>query len=632
MLKVDRISVMNMENAIRGARNPLNSWARMDSEYDDEGNLIREVGQRHYIDSNGKKQLSAINIVREEGDWANWKKRLAAQMLSKQEPELAERQTMIAYNKKVREFDEINALTNNAIKKKLLRSFADDCESAAVHLKAAALPGQASHVIIPFPDIKDGEIYAPQYKDGTIVSLIRFPHEGIFQIPTLKVNNRNKEAKELLGNARDAVGINHSTAERLSGADFDGDSVLVIPNPEGKLIKSMAPLEGLKNFDTVSSYGREAFPPDKRTWKTVKDDKAFHEQRQMGMISNLITDMTLQGASPEELARATRHSMVIIDSEKHDLNWRQSEKDNNIKELKQRYQNGGGVSTLISRAKSPIRVPLRADFYDNMIDPKTGEIHWKEKMIKTTDPVTGEVTYKYPTKRKKNPKTGEYYDSDERKTTETTKMAKVLSEGKSAHELSSGTKMEGIYADYADNLHQLANLARKTMVNLENIKYNKSANKMYAEEVKSIKDKLDNALRNKPLENKAQAIASAKLNMWMKENPDADFADKKKHGGLFLAEARQRMGSAKNRIRLTPKEWEAIQAGAITHSMFTEVLNNTDLDLIKEYATPRNFTSKMSKAEARYAKSLLDAGNYTAAEIAEMFGVSTSTLYRAVES
>ena len=40
MLKVERISVMNMENAIRGARNPLNSWARMDSYYDNNGNFI----------------------------------------------------------------------------------------------------------------------------------------------------------------------------------------------------------------------------------------------------------------------------------------------------------------------------------------------------------------------------------------------------------------------------------------------------------------------------------------------------------------------------------------------------------------------------------------------------------------
>ena len=40
MIKIDKISVMNLENAIRGARNPLNSWARMDSEYDGDGNFI----------------------------------------------------------------------------------------------------------------------------------------------------------------------------------------------------------------------------------------------------------------------------------------------------------------------------------------------------------------------------------------------------------------------------------------------------------------------------------------------------------------------------------------------------------------------------------------------------------------
>ena len=40
MLKVERISVCNMENAIRGARNPMNSWARMDSYYNDNGDFI----------------------------------------------------------------------------------------------------------------------------------------------------------------------------------------------------------------------------------------------------------------------------------------------------------------------------------------------------------------------------------------------------------------------------------------------------------------------------------------------------------------------------------------------------------------------------------------------------------------
>lgn len=40
MLKIERTSVMNFENAVRGARNPLNSWARMDSTYDEHGNYI----------------------------------------------------------------------------------------------------------------------------------------------------------------------------------------------------------------------------------------------------------------------------------------------------------------------------------------------------------------------------------------------------------------------------------------------------------------------------------------------------------------------------------------------------------------------------------------------------------------
>ena len=40
MLTVDRICVMNFENAIRGARNPMNSWAKMDSYYDEGGRFV----------------------------------------------------------------------------------------------------------------------------------------------------------------------------------------------------------------------------------------------------------------------------------------------------------------------------------------------------------------------------------------------------------------------------------------------------------------------------------------------------------------------------------------------------------------------------------------------------------------
>ena len=40
MIKIERVSVMNFDNAIRGARNPMNSWAKLDSAYDEEGNFV----------------------------------------------------------------------------------------------------------------------------------------------------------------------------------------------------------------------------------------------------------------------------------------------------------------------------------------------------------------------------------------------------------------------------------------------------------------------------------------------------------------------------------------------------------------------------------------------------------------
>lgn len=595
------------------------------NEYNDAGELVREVGQRHYIDKNGKKQLSAINIMTEEGDWSHWKKRLASQMLAKQRPELAQRQLGLAYDKKRREFEDINALTNTAIKEKMLMTFADECDSMSVHLKAAALPGQQSHVLIPFTDLKPDEVYAPNYKQGEIVSLVRFPHEGTFQMPTLRVNNRGKsaaEARALLGNAPDAIGINKQVANQLSGADFDGDTVLVIPNPNGKLLESMPPLKGLKDFDT-DMYARDKFPEGKNNWTPVKDT-TFNEQMEMGKISNLIMDMTLKGAKPDELARATRHSMTIIDAKKHDLNWKQSEKDNDIAELRLRYQGKkqGGASTLITKAKKETSVPERKQLYKTYINKDTGEIDWYHKNE------AGE--YDRLTNRKvkrKDKKTGEYVLTDKNAMQKST----MMKEEKDAHNLSSGTKMEEIYADYANSMKAMANEARKEAVNLGNMKYNKEAAKAYAPEVSSILNKLNDALKNKPLEQKAQILANYKLRMWKNENPTAEFEDIKKHSGNFLKEARQRMGSAKHRIKLTPKEWEAIQAGAITHNRFMQILQNTDIDEIKEYATPREYVSKLSKNEIAYAKNLLSQGRYNQAEIADLLGVSVSTLMRAVE-
>lgn len=94
--------------------------------------------------------------------------------------------------------------------------------------------------------MKDDEVYAPNYKNGETIALIRYPHGGTFEIPILTVNNKQPEAKRVLGNAIDAVGINSKVAERLSGADFDGDTVMVIPTGGKTKIKSTPYLDGLK--------------------------------------------------------------------------------------------------------------------------------------------------------------------------------------------------------------------------------------------------------------------------------------------------------------------------------------------------------------------------------------------------
>ena len=59
---------------------------------------------------------------------------------------------------------------------------------------------------------------------------------------------------------------------------------------------------------------------------------------EMDKISNLITDMILGGATEPELARAVRHSMVVIDASKHNLDYTRSYQENEIESLKLKYQ------------------------------------------------------------------------------------------------------------------------------------------------------------------------------------------------------------------------------------------------------------------------------------------------------
>ena len=554
-------------------------------------------GESYYYDKNGKKQLSLINKRAEEGDWGDWADKLPSQFLSKQSMSLIKKQLNLAEADKQAEFDDICSLTNPTVKKVLLKSFADDCDAAAEHLKAAALPRQKYQVILPLTSIKDNEVYAPNYRNGETVALVRFPHGGTFEIPILKVNNKQPEGLRVLGNTpADAIGINKKVADRLSGADFDGDTVMVIPcnSSRSKVrITSTNALEGLKDFDPKLEYGGKK----PGTFKEMKNT-----QTEMGKISNLITDMTLKGATEDELARAVRHSMVVIDAEKHGLDYKQSEADNGIQALKKKYQahddddGYGGASTLISRAKSETSVLKRKG--SPVIDKETGEQSYKEVVE-------------------------EYVDKDGKVHTRMQRSTK-MAETRDARTLSSGTPQEEAYADYANSMKALANQARKVMANTGKIEYSSSAKATYSDEVNSLMYKLNDALKNAPRERKAQAIANSVVEAKKKANPDMSKAEIKKASQQALTSARASVGAKRTPVQITDKEWEAIQAGAISENKLLQILNNTDIDEVRKRATPRT-TNTLSQAKINRIATLRASG-YSTSEIAEALGVSSSTV------
>lgn len=568
------------------------------------GSVVR---QKHFTDKNGKEQLSSLNIVNEEGQWDTWSSKLSSQFLSKQSPALAKEQLNSRFDSKKKDYDELNALTNPAVKKKLLETFADDADSSSVHLKAAGLPRTKSKVILPINSLKDNEIYAPTFDDGEYVVLVRHPHGGKFEIPELKVNNKNAEAKRVMHQAIDAVGINAKVAERLSGADFDGDTVLVIPNNDRK-VKTQSPLAGLKDFNPQVAY---------KAYDGMPEMSPRTKQLKMGDVSNLITDMTIRGASQTDLAAAVRHSMVVIDAEKHHLNWKQSAKDNDIAGLKAKYQGSArsGASTLISQASSDVRIPdrkPRSAANGGPIDKATGKRMWEN---------TGEsYVAKARTVTDANGKTKVIPEHVVEKSTK----VKRISLYDDANELNSGTPMEAVYATYANRLKSLANDARKTAALTPSIPYSPSAKAAYDGEVKSLNAKLNLALRNAPLERQAQLIANATVRAKQDATPDMDPADLKKVKSQALEAARDRTGAKKQQVQITDTEWAAIQAGAISNNKLTQILNNTDLEKVKQLATPRQ-NKVMDTAKVAKAKQLLAAG-YTQSEIARSLGVPVSTL------
>ena len=604
------------------------------------GSAIKDAeqgGQYWYTDSKtGKKKLGLINKRADEGDWTEWADALPSQFLGKQSISMIKKQLGLAKADKKAEYDEICSLTNPTVKKHLLQKFADECDAAAVNLKAAALPGQKYHVIVPVNTLKDTEVYAPGYESGTKLALIRYPHGGTFEIPILTVNNKNATAKKLIGtDPIDAVCINHKVAERLSGADFDGDTVMCIPTHDSKgkvKITSTPPLKGLEGFDSKQYQADKIVKDPDGTVHAYRNGREFRVMKntgtQMGIISNLITDMTLQGAGPEKLARAVRHSMVVIDAEKHKLDYKQSEIDNNIAALHKEYQGKttGGAATILSRAKGEQSVLKRqgtpkinlkgTDYYDPT-KPEGSLIY------KVADNVDYQVT-------RVNKRTGEVTTVTKQRTQKSTKMG----ETDDAYSLVSTSRhpKELIYAQYANDMKDLANKARLEMAGTGKIAYSASAKSTYKAEVESLLKQLNTAQLNTTRERAAQRMANAEVSAKKKANSDMKPDEVKKASQQALTKYRNEVGSVsrdKRSIKISDKEWEAIQAGAISENVLKQILNNTDVDNLRQRATPRATTS-LSSAKIAKAKAMRSS-NYTLVEIAKALGVSTSTVSTALK-
>jgi predicted DNA-binding protein (UPF0251 family) len=560
------------------------------------GSVVRQI-----LADKGKDTehvTSAMNLVYEEGNWGSWTKSLSSQFLSKQDPKVARDQLDLTFKRRKQELDDLLVLTNPTVKKKLLEAYAGKADSSAVHLEAAQMnTRQQWHAILPIESMPHSHVYAPNYKNGEPVVLIRYPHAGRFEIPELTVDNNNREARKLIGNAPDAIGIHTSVAHRLSGADFDGDTVIVIPN-QGRKIKSSPALAGLKNFDPQSAYpgyeGMELLSPRRK-------------QQEMGKISNLITDMTIKGADHEEIARAVRHSMAIIDAEKHPIDWKTSSQLNGIPALKTKYQGGAtkGASTLLSRAGGPKYIPERKPRpykQGGPVNPKTGRLEFVETGRTRLDRSGQRVLRKQKVKR--------------------------LALEEDAYALSSGTPMEALYADHANRFKSLANQARLASINTPRLNYSPSAHKAYAKEVKELNANLTLTKKNAVLERQAQLLARVTYRAKLQANPHLSDAAKKKVKFQELTNARSRVGKKELDFKITQEQWNAIQAGAISNNVLKQILDHCDLESVQKLATP-HVERLMTTSKTALAKSLLSSG-YTRAEVAARLGVSTATLDRSV--
>jgi predicted transcriptional regulator len=630
---------------------------------------LKGLKNYEYIDSKtGEKKVSAINFVNEEGDWGEWSRNIPSQVWSKQTPAFAKAQLDWQYSEYLKQFEDIMALTNNTVKRHQLEAFSETCDTAAVNLKAHAMPGQRTQLLLPVPDMPKDQVYAPNFKEGEAVCLIRFPHAGQQEIPRLIVNNHWPSAVAKLGpNPVDAIGVNKRTLEQLSGADCDGDTAVVIPDPHGR-IKNLPAFRGMVDFDAgIYEVPKKGTEPKRVDSEGHTITKKLAGQK-MGVVTNLLTDMGMNpDATDDELTRVVKMTQVIIDAHKHYYDWKKAWKDLKIQELRDKYQpkknedgtinydkDGGGASTLISKAKSPVYVearkermgitPYNPETGRGNTDPITGEKmdpllppHPKREKVPVISPETGKplrdhgkIVYETYTNAKGEVK----YVQRETGEMEYNKQKSVaMRETKDAYTLVSAHRwpMELVGAEFANKMKDLGNKARVAYLNTPTDKRDPEAAKKYAPEVAELKEELRLVKQNAPFERHARIVANQLYESFVEDDPtilgDPDKVKKKK--GIAMTAARDLVhenGSKKHRIDLTKgRRWEAIQNHAIGGSLIEEILKAADADQVTKLATPHETRVHVTPAMVNMFKAMAGAGCNNA-EIAEQWGISPSTV------
>ncbi len=583
-------------------------------------------GQHQYTDENGKLKWSAINIVNEEGSWNEWKKGLPSQLLTKQPDNLARTQLDIAYHKKLEEYEKIQNIGIPAIKEKFLKDFADSCEQDAVDLKGWAMIGQSTKVLLPGTTLAPNECYCPDYpeviEEGPNkgqrfkVVCIRYPHNGPEEIVELYVNNHNKECKKIYGpTPKDLIAIPPSQLPKLGGADCDGDNVTVIPNNNNAIVVKDL-LKGMEGYDAKIEYATDGS-------KETMSKRSMGIE--MGKSTNLIMDMrSLYNPTTDELVRAFKYNQVVVDAHKHKLDWKQAAKDLKIAELRKKYQGNsqGGAYSLMSRASGPEYVDERKLGYT--INKETGDKEYiptnKTKLKKITNPDG----------------TNTWVQTDEKVKTKTDRMYTV----DNAYDLIKDrdlppTTIERIYADYANNMKDLARKCRleSLEVKKQEEKPTARAKQIYAEERTSIDEKLFKRDEYAPQDRAALRAATIYMKQVKEENPYMDTDEYKRKSAQAMTSARARCfkGGKKEKITITDKEWEAIENNAIDKSKLNKILLYADDDSIKGRVMNSNKSdsrTKLSPAEIATLKAYVRGGNVTWATIAKEFGISVATAKR----